>query len=87
MIFLKVKFNLMKIHVISNDLVSMQIWRCGPKLSEVTNETPLKKHGEVIFHKSHPENKFKSKKYSTISKPRDKMAVCVTLALSNTKKP
>ena len=71
--------------IISNDFFSMQICRCGPKLSEVTNETLLKRHGEVILDKSHPKNKFKPKKYSTILKPRDKMAVCVTLGLSNTK--
>ena len=55
----------------------------GPKISEVTHETLLKRHGGVIFHKFHQENtgNLNSKK----CKPLDKMALCVPLALSNPK--
>ena len=77
------KFNLSKIN--SNDLFSIQTCSCAPQISEVTYESLRKRQGKVFLHKYHQENNFKSKKYPTILKPIAYMAVCVTLALSNTK--
>ena len=56
------------------------------ELSEVTNETLLKRHGEVIFQNFHQGINLKSKQCPTILNIIDKMAVCVTLALA-TQKP